>query len=129
MTDGGDVAILVVDNREYAIRGWVGGVRSALDLVRRRRSPGSTLKPFIYGLAFEDLALLPDTLIEDHPLRIGDYAPENFDRDFHGQITAREALQQSARIPGRRHGADPAAGPGRSRNQPARPDPPLCRIG
>jgi penicillin-binding protein 1C len=99
MTDGGDVAILVVDNREHAIRGWVGGVRSALDLVRRRRSPGSALKPFIYGLAFDDLALLPDTLIEDHPLRIGDYAPENFDRGFHGQVTAREALQQSLNVP------------------------------
>ena len=99
MTDGGDVAILVVDNRELAIRGWVGGVRSALDLARRRRSPGSALKPFIYGLAFDDLAVLPDTLIEDRPLRIGDYAPENFDRDFHGQVTAREALQQSLNIP------------------------------
>ncbi|MEA2755105.1 MAG: penicillin-binding protein, partial [Aliidongia sp.] len=99
MADGGDIAILVVDNRERAIRGWVGGVRSALDLVRRRRSPGSALKPFIYGLAFDDLALLPDTLIEDHPLRIGDYAPENFDRGFHGQVTAREALQQSLNVP------------------------------
>lgn len=99
MTDGGDVAILVVDNRDLAIRGWVGGARSALDLVRRRRSPGSALKPFIYGMAFDDLALLPDTLIEDRPLRIGDYAPEDFDRGFHGQVTAREALQQSLNVP------------------------------
>ena len=99
MTDGGDVAILVVDNRDLAIRGWVGGRRSALDLVRRRRSPGSALKPFIYGMAFDDLALLPDTLIEDRPLRIGDYAPEDFDRGFHGQVTAREALQQSLNVP------------------------------
>ena len=99
MTDGGDVAILIVDNRDLAIRGWVGGVRSALDLVRRRRSPGSALKPFIYGMAFDDLALLPDTLIEDRPLRIGDYAPEDFDRGFHGQVTAREALQQSLNVP------------------------------
>jgi len=99
MTDGGDVAILVVDNRDLAIRGWVGGMRSALDLARRRRSPGSALKPFIYGLAFDDLALLPDTLIEDRPLRVGDYAPENFDRGFHGQVTAREALQQSLNVP------------------------------
>jgi len=82
-----------------AVRGWVGGARSALDLARRRRSPGSTLKPFIYGLAFDDLAVLPDTLIEDRPLRIGDYAPENFDRGFHGQVTAREALQQSLNVP------------------------------
>ncbi len=99
MTDGGDLAILVVDNRDLSIRAWMGGVRSSLDLVRRRRSPGSALKPFIYGLAFDDLALLPDSLIEDRPMRIGDYAPENFDRGFRGQVTAREALQQSLNIP------------------------------
>lgn len=99
MTDGGDAAILVVDNRDLSIRAWVGGVRSALDLVRRRRSPGSALKPFIYGLAFDDLAVLPDSLIEDRPLRIGDYAPENFDRGFRGQVTVREALQQSLNVP------------------------------
>ena len=99
MTDGGDLAIVVVDNRDLSIRAWVGGARSALDLVRRRRSPGSALKPFIYGLAFDDLALLPDSLIEDRPTRIGDYAPENFDRGFHGQVTAREALQQSLNVP------------------------------
>jgi len=99
MTDGGDLAILVVDNRDLSVRAWVGGVRSALDLVRRRRSPGSTLKPFIYGLAFDDLALLPDSLIDDRPIRIGDYAPENFDRGFHGQVTARFALQQSLNVP------------------------------
>lgn len=99
MTDGGDLAILVVDNRDLSVRAWIGGVRSALDLVRRRRSPGSALKPFIYGLAFDDLALLPDSLIEDRPIRIGDYAPENFDRGFRGQVTAREALQQSLNVP------------------------------
>ncbi len=99
MTDGGDLAILVIDNRDLSVRAWVGGVRSALDLVRRRRSPGSALKPFIYGLAFDDLALLPDSLIEDRPIRIGDYAPENFDRGFHGQVTARFALQQSLNVP------------------------------
>lgn len=99
MTDGGDLAILVVDNRDLSVRAWIGGVRSALDLVRRRRSPGSALKPFIYGLAFDDLALLPDSLIEDRPIRIGDYAPENFDRGFHGQVTARFALQQSLNVP------------------------------
>ena len=99
MTDGGDLAILVVDNRDLSIRAWVGGVHSALDLVRRRRSPGSTLKPFIYGLAFDDLALVPESLIDDRPIRIGDYAPENFDRGFHGQVTARFALQQSLNVP------------------------------
>ncbi len=99
MGDGGDVAIVVMDNRDAAIRAWVGGVSSYLDLARRPRSPGSALKPFIYGLAFDDLALVPDSLIDDHPLRIGDYAPENFDHGFHGQVTARTALQQSLNVP------------------------------
>ena len=99
MPDGGDIAILVVDNRNGAARAWVGGTRSALDLARRQRSPGSALKPFIYDLAFDDLTVLPETMIEDRPLRIGAYAPENFDRGFHGQVTAREALQQSLNVP------------------------------
>jgi penicillin-binding protein 1C len=70
-----------------------------VDMVRARRSPGSALKPFIYGLAFDDAVILPDTLIDDVPLRIGSYAPRNFDRDFHGTVTARQALQQSYNLP------------------------------
>ncbi|HLY56447.1 MAG TPA: penicillin-binding protein 1C [Stellaceae bacterium] len=97
--DGGDMAAIVVDNRDATIRAWIGGVHSALDLARTRRSPGSALKPFIYGLAFEDLAILPDTLIEDRPMRFGNWAPEDFDRGFRGQVTAREALQQSLNLP------------------------------
>lgn len=48
-------------------------------MTRAVRSPGSTLKPFIYGLAFEDGFVHPDSLIEDRPIRFGTYAPENFD--------------------------------------------------
>jgi penicillin-binding protein 1C len=99
LADGGDLAVIVVDNREAAIRGWIGGVNSAVDLGRARRSPGSTLKPFIYGLAFDDLAILPDTLIQDRPMRFGAWAPEDFDRGFKGEVTAREALQDSLNLP------------------------------
>ena len=63
------------------------------------RSPGSTLKPFIYGLAFEAGLAHPETLIEDRPTRFGIYAPKNFDEDFHGTVTMREALAQSLNIP------------------------------
>jgi penicillin-binding protein 1C len=97
--DGGDMAAIVVDNRDGAVRGWVGGVASALDLARARRSPGSALKPFIYGLAFEDLAILPDTLVEDKPMRFGTWAPEDFDHAYRGEVTAGEALQQSLNLP------------------------------
>ena len=63
------------------------------------RSPGSTLKPFIYGLGFEDGLIHPDTLIEDRPVRFGGYAPENFDLTFQGTVTVRRALQLSLNVP------------------------------
>jgi penicillin-binding protein 1C len=97
--DGAEMAVIVVDNRDRSIRAWFGGRHSFVDLARSRRSPGSTLKPFIYGLAFEDLTILPDSMVDDRPMRFGDYAPENFDREFHGQVTARAALQQSLNLP------------------------------
>ena len=63
------------------------------------RSPGSALKPFIYGLAFEDGLVHPETLIEDRPVRYGAYAPENFDLTFQGTVTVRRALQMSLNVP------------------------------
>jgi penicillin-binding protein 1C len=63
------------------------------------RSPGSTLKPFIYGLAFEDGLIHPETLIEDRPTRYGSYAPENFDLTFQGTVSVRKALQMSLNVP------------------------------
>jgi penicillin-binding protein 1C len=99
-----DVAVLVVRNGERAVLAYLGsadyfGSGGMVDMVRARRSPGSALKPFIYGLGFDDAVILPDTLIDDVPLRIGNYAPRNFDRDFHGTVTARQALQQSYNLP------------------------------
>ena len=63
------------------------------------RSPGSTLKPFIYGLGFEDGCIHPETLIDDRPVRYGSYAPENFDLTFQGTVTVRRALQMSLNVP------------------------------
>ena len=63
------------------------------------RSPGSALKPFIYGLGFEDGLIHPETLIEDRPIRYGSYAPENFDLTFQGTVTVRRALQMSLNVP------------------------------
>ena len=63
------------------------------------RSPGSTLKPFIYGLGFEDGLLHPETLIDDKPARYGSYTPENFDLTFQGTVTVRRALQLSLNVP------------------------------
>ena len=70
-----------------------------VDMTRALRSPGSALKPFIYGLAFEDGLVHPETLIEDRPTRFGAYAPENFDQTFQGTVTVRHALQLSLNVP------------------------------
>jgi penicillin-binding protein 1C len=100
------VAILAIDNDTAEVRAHVGGIgyfdaaRSGqVDLASAFRSPGSTLKPFIYGLAFEDGLAHPETLVDDRPTRFGIYAPENFDESFQGTVTMRRALQQSLNVP------------------------------
>jgi penicillin-binding protein 1C len=70
-----------------------------VDMTLAVRSPGSTLKPFIYGLGFEDGLIHPESLIEDRPTRYGGYAPENFDLSFQGTVTVRKALQLSLNVP------------------------------
>jgi penicillin-binding protein 1C len=100
------MAILAVDHRTGQVRGHVGSAgyfdesrQGAIDMTDAVRSPGSTLKPVIYGLAFEQGIAHPETLIEDRPTRFGLYQPKNFDEDFHGTVTIREALAQSLNIP------------------------------
>jgi penicillin-binding protein 1C len=100
--DGAELALLVVANDGRRVLAHVGSGdwrRCQVDLTRASRSPGSTLKPFIYALAFDDLSLHPGTLIEDAPQRFGLWLPRNFDQDSHGVMTAREALQRSLNIP------------------------------
>ncbi|MBL8698609.1 MAG: penicillin-binding protein 1C [Alphaproteobacteria bacterium] len=102
--DAGNVAIVVVENATRAVRAWVAGAdfhgeAGQVDLVRARRSPGSALKPFLYGLAFDEGWLHPETKIADVATRFGDFAPRNFDRGYQGEVTARAALQQSLNVP------------------------------
>ena len=68
-------------------------------MTRAVRSPGSTLKPLIYGLAFELGIAHPETLIEDKPVDFAGYQPENFDKEFRGTVSVRRALQLSLNIP------------------------------
>ncbi|MBS7541352.1 penicillin-binding protein 1C [Ancylobacter lacus] len=103
---GVSLAVLVADNASGEILARVSGAdpadrerAGAVDLTRAVRSPGSTLKPFIYGLAFEDGAAHPETLIEDRPTRFGAYAPENFDLEFQGTVPVKTALQLSLNVP------------------------------
>ena len=100
------VAIIVVDNESGDVLARVGSAdyfddsrAGQVDMTRAVRSPGSTLKPFIYGLAFEDGFIHPDSLIDDRPIRFGSYAPENFDQTFQGTVPVRRALQLSLNVP------------------------------
>jgi penicillin-binding protein 1C len=100
------VAIVVIENSSGAVLARVGSAdyldeRRAghVDMTQALRSPGSALKPFIYGLAFEDGLAHPETLIEDRPARYGNYAPENFDLSFQGTVSVRRALQMSLNVP------------------------------
>jgi penicillin-binding protein 1C len=105
LPDRVSLAILVTDLRTRETRALVGGDwmnparAGALDLSRAVRSPGSTLKPLIYALAFEAGVVTPETLMEDLPRRFGDYAPENFDRAFQGRLRIADALRQSLNQP------------------------------
>lgn len=98
------IAVLVVETDSRAVRAAIGSASRQraggwIDLTERPRSPGSTLKPFIYGLAFDDGVATPDTVIADAPRRFAAYRPENFDRAFNGDVTIAEALQHSLNVP------------------------------
>ncbi len=100
------VGIIVVDNESGDVLARVGsadyfdtGRAGQVDMTRAVRSPGSTLKPFIYGLAFEDGFVHPESLIDDRPIRFGSYAPENFDMTYQGTVPVKRALQLSLNVP------------------------------
>ncbi|MBD3665570.1 penicillin-binding protein 1C [Sulfitobacter sp. TSTF-M16] len=104
---GVSAAIMVADHRTGEVLAATGsplysaqdGALGFVDMTRAVRSPGSTLKPFVYGLAFDQGLVHPDTLINDAPVAFGRYAPQNFDGIFRGELTVREALQLSLNIP------------------------------
>ncbi len=98
------MAALVVDNQSRKILAYLGGgdyfgPGGMVDMVRARRSPGSALKPFIYGMAMDDSLIVPDTMLQDTAADFGGYAPKNFDGGFEGMVTAAQALQESRNLP------------------------------
>lgn len=100
------LAMIVVDHATMKVRGWVGSIDinddsrfSHVDMVSAIRSPGSVLKPFVYGLAMDDGLIHPASLLQDVPRRTGDYRPGNFDSGFHGPISMSEALLRSLNLP------------------------------
>jgi len=104
--DAVQVAILVADHASGQVLASVGSAAFAadaragfVDMTQALRSPGSTLKPLIYGLAFDQGLAHPETLIDDKPMSFGGYAPQNFDRAYRGTIRLRNALQLSLNLP------------------------------
>ncbi len=98
------VGVLVVELKTRAVRAAVGSAGldrpgGWVDMTHALRSPGSALKPFVYAFAFDQGLAAPDTRLNDAPTRFGDYQPEDFDRSFHGEVTAREALTNSLNVP------------------------------
>lgn len=103
-------ALVVLDNASGDVLAWVGSPRAddeprlgGNDGVLARRQPGSALKPFVYGLAFERLGFGPATLVPDVELHLGergvDYSPHDYDARFHGPVRLREALASSYNVP------------------------------
>ncbi len=100
------LAIIVVDHTDMKVRGWVGSADISdatrfghVDMVTAIRSPGSVLKPFVYGLAMDEGLIHPASLLQDVPRRTGDYRPGNFDSGFHGPVSMSEALVRSLNLP------------------------------
>ncbi|OCW56513.1 penicillin-binding protein 1C [Hoeflea olei] len=100
------LAMVLADGRSGEVVAAVGSTghldaarAGAIDMTRAVRSPGSTLKPFIYGLAFEDALVAAETLIDDAPADFSGYRPRNFDREFMGEVSIRQALQFSLNVP------------------------------
>ncbi|MDR3501773.1 MAG: penicillin-binding protein 1C [Legionella sp.] len=101
-----NAAVLLVDTRDMGIKGLMGSadffnreIGGQINGTETKRSPGSTLKPFIYGLALDQGLIHPNTVLKDVPHSFNGYNPENFDYDFMGPIKARDALVLSRNIP------------------------------
>lgn len=101
-----NAAILLVDTRDMGIKALLGSadffnakISGQINGTEIKRSPGSTLKPFIYALAMDQGLIHPSTVLKDVPYHFGNYNPENFDNDFVGPVKAKDALNLSRNIP------------------------------
>ena len=100
------LAVVVAEHATGRVRASLGAARWGaetrdgwMDMTRAPRSPGSTLKPLVYALAFDQGLAHPQTLVDDRPVAFGAYAPRNFDGRFRGEVTVEEALRTSLNIP------------------------------
>jgi penicillin-binding protein 1C len=101
-----NAAVFLVDTRTMDVLAQIGSadfykadINGQVDGTRSPRSPGSTLKPFVYALALEQGLIHPLSILADAPRSFGEYNPENFDREFLGPIRACDALARSRNVP------------------------------
>ncbi|MEJ5864044.1 peptidoglycan glycosyltransferase PbpC [Pseudomonas farsensis] len=99
-------ALLVVETQNMAVRAYLGSIDLAderrfghVDMVHALRSPGSTLKPFLYAMAMDEGLIHSESLLQDVPRRYGDYRPGNFSMGFSGPVSASSALALSLNLP------------------------------
>lgn len=100
------LATLVVDNTTLGVRAYAGSADftdndrfAHVDMVQGKRSPGSALKPFLYGLALDEGLIHSESLLSDVPQSFGGYQPGNFQASFSGPVGVTEALQKSLNVP------------------------------
>ncbi|HKB61031.1 MAG TPA: penicillin-binding protein 1C [Gallionellaceae bacterium] len=101
-----NASVMLIDRTTGEVRALVGSadyfnnsIDGQVNGTLAKRSPGSTLKPFIYGLALDQGLLHPQTILKDAPSSFGPFSPENFDGQFVGPISAQQALVRSRNIP------------------------------
>lgn len=104
--DGVSMAVLVVDNKNQHVISYVGSAAMSdnsraghVDMVQAIRSPGSTLKPLLFGLAIDENLIHSHSLLSDVPRITSHYRPGNFSKGFSGPVSASDALQRSLNIP------------------------------
>ncbi|HEY2774677.1 MAG TPA: penicillin-binding protein 1C, partial [Candidatus Binatia bacterium] len=98
--------VLIAELPDMKVRAYVGSasyldpeISGFVNGLAAPRSPGSLLKPFLYGLAIDQGIIAPETMLRDVPIRLSSYVPENFEHNFLGPIPASEALVRSRNIP------------------------------
>ena len=103
-----NLAVLVLNNRTFEVMAYVGNrpmqdfgadQGHAIDMIQRPRSTGSTLKPLLFADAIEQGLIVPDSLLADVPVNYSGFTPQNYNRHYHGAVSAREALARSLNIP------------------------------
>lgn len=101
-----NAAVLILDNKNNKVLAYVGntnGISSKhghrVDIIKSQRSTGSILKPILYGLAWQEGLITPNSLLPDIPTQFGGYTPKNFNKEYDGAVPAADALIRSLNVP------------------------------